>query len=250
MSKQILVEKNDQIAVITMNKPERRNAIGTESTRALSNALTDCGSDEKINAIVLTGSPPAFCAGSDLKELAGLPVDVMCHHEAETARVAREITYLPRPVVVAVEGYALGGGCILALSCDLVVSASNAKWDLPEVPNGWLPPWGLMALIARVGPARARQITWGLDEIDGNEARRLGMVDYVSEPGNALSVATEIAGRLAALPPGAVRSTKVFFEQYATADSERLDAEASRVFAADACSSESKATFSSFALKS
>src|SRR5690606_1194080 len=129
-------------------------------------------------------------------------------HQAEAARLARAIGMLPLPVVAAVEGYALGGGLILAVSCDVVVSARGARWSMPEVRNGWLPPWGLQALIARVGPVRARLITWGITEIDGEEAHRLGIADAVADDGEALAVAEDLAQRLAALPPNAVRSAK------------------------------------------
>src|SRR5690606_23992258 len=114
-------------------------------------------------------------------------------HEAATAALARAIALTDRPVLAAVEGYALGGGCILAASCDLVIAARNARWHLPEVSNGWLPPWGLAALVARLGPVRARRVTWGLAPVEGVEAEQLGLVDQLVEPGEALPAARELA---------------------------------------------------------
>lgn len=148
------------------------------------------------------------------------------------------------------EGYALGGGFILAASCDVVVSASNARWHLPEAPNGWLPPWGLMALIARVGPVKARRLTWGAKPIDAVEAQRIGLVDDLAEPGSALSHAIEVATDLAAVPPEAIASTKRFFEPFIMADAERLDEVASREFALNCESPSSKKTFERFTVKS
>ncbi|HEY2537877.1 MAG TPA: enoyl-CoA hydratase/isomerase family protein [Stellaceae bacterium] len=237
------------VAVLTLNRPERRNALGTEGMRALDAALRAVEHDAEVRAVVLAGAPPAFCAGSDLKELGGKSIPDMCAREAETAMVARKIGFLGKPVIAAVEGYALGGGFILAVSCDLVVTASNTRWHLPEVPNGWTPPWGLGALIARVGPVNARRLTWGTEPIEGTEAHRLGVADEVAEPGAALARALGLAEALARLPAEAVRSTKSFFEPFASADGERLDQLASRLFAQDCESTAAKATLSKFTVK-
>lgn len=249
MSDQILVDRKNGFAIVTNNKPARRNALGTESIGTLDATLADLDRDPACRAIVLTGAPPAFCAGSDLKELGGLSIDGMCAHEAETAQVARRIGLLSTPVVAAVEGYALGGGFILATSCDVVVSATSTKWNLPEVRNGWIPPWGLQTLLARTSPANARLITWGITEIDGAEALRLGVADMVAPDGEALTVACDIATRLAALPANAVASTKRFFETTCAADSERQDAEANRLFGTDCESEAAKAVLAKFGAK-
>jgi enoyl-CoA hydratase/carnithine racemase len=245
----ITTDRQGQVAILTMSRPERRNALGTETMRALAVALVAADRDESVGAIVLAGSAPAFCAGSDLKELGGLSIPAMCDHEAETAAVARRIGHLSKPVIAAVEGYALGGGFILAISCDVVVTALDARWNLPEVKIGWLPPWGLGALVARVGPVKARLLTWGAEPVDGAEALRLGIADVATEPGGALARATALAQELAALPREAVASTKRFYEPFAAADSERLDAVASRAFAADCTAPAAKATLDRFTVK-
>lgn len=242
----VSVENRTGVAVVTMKRPARRNALGTASMQALRDILADADKSPDVGAIVLTGAPPAFCSGSDLKELGGLSVEAMCEHEKATASVARAIGHLSKPVVAAVEGYALGGGFILAISCDLVVSASNARWHLPEVMNGWLPPWGLGALIARVGPVKARRLTWGFEPIDGAEALQMGVADFVAAPGDALMRAQAIAERLAALPGEARRSTKQFYQQFVMAAAERLDDQASRLFASDCGSSAARNTLDRF----
>lgn len=246
MTDQIIIEKSDGFAIVTMNKPQRRNALGTESMTGLHAALTKLAQDDDCRAIVLTGSAPAFCAGSDLKELGGLSVADMCAHEAETARIGRHIGMLPVPVVAAVEGYALGGGFIIATSCDVVVSGESTRWNMPEVRNGWIPPWGLQTLLARTNAAAARLVTWGIMEIDGAEALRLGIADAVAPDGAALEHACDLASRLAALPANAVASTKRFYETAATADAERQDAEASRLFGIDCHSDAAKAVLAKF----
>lgn len=246
MTDQIIVEKRDGFAVVTMNKPQRRNALGTESMAGLLSAFQNLEQDDACSAIVLTGTAPAFCAGSDLKELGGLSIADMQAHEAETARIARQIGLLSLPVIAAVEGYALGGGFILATSCDVVVTSKSAKWNLPEVRNGWIPPWGLQSLLARTSPANARLITWGIMDIDGPEALRLGIADIVAEDGSTLDTATELAMRLAALPANAVASTKRYFEAAAMNGTERADAEASRLFAQDCEGPAAKAVLKKF----
>ncbi|MCS3446491.1 MULTISPECIES: enoyl-CoA hydratase/isomerase family protein [Bradyrhizobium] len=246
----IKLDNQGPIAIVTINRAERRNALGSQLVRDLNAALADSERNDAISAVVLTGAPPAFCAGSDLKELAGLSIADMCKHEAETATFARAIGYRAKPVIAAVEGYALGGGMILAASCDIVVAASNARWHLPEAPNGWLPPWGLTALLTRVGPVRARRLTWGAASIDTIEAARIGLVDEVAEPGAALSLATEIAVGLSKVPPEAVASTKRFFDRFIMADAERLDEVSSREFASNCETPSSQKTFERFTVKS
>jgi enoyl-CoA hydratase/carnithine racemase len=243
------IEDFGEIRVLTINRPERRNALGTKLMSDIADALHTAEHAPEVGAVILTGAPPAFCAGSDLKELAPLSVQGMCEHEAETAKIARRIALLSKPVVAAVEGYALGGGFILAVSCDVVVTASDVRWQMPEVRNGWLPPWGLQALLARVGPVRARQITWGAEAIDGTEAYRLGIADLLTDPGGALPRAKMLAGVLAALPRESVASTKRFFEPFVHEDGERLDAVASRNFAADCGGAAARAALSRFAVK-
>lgn len=243
-------ETKGPIAVVTINRPERRNALGSQLMHDLGSALAAAERDPAVRAVVLTGAPPAFCAGSDLKELAGLSIADMCRHESETAAFARAIGYRAKPVIAAVEGYALGGGFILAASCDIVVSASNTRWHLPEAPNGWLPPWGLMALMVRVGPVRARRLTWGAAPIDGVEAARVGLADDVAEPEQALHHAMDVAAGLAAVPPEAIASTKRFFEPFIMADAERFDEVASREFALNCETPSSRATFGRFKVKS
>lgn len=246
MTDQITVERRDGFAVVTMNKPARRNALGTESMAGLLAALVDLANDDTCRAVVLTGAPPAFCAGSDLKELGGLSIGDMCVHEEETARIARRIAHLPIPVIAAVEGYALGGGFIIATSCDLVVTGRGVKWNMPEVRNGWIPPWGLQTLLARVGPIRAQLVTWGISEIDGIEAYRIGIADAMAEDGSVLEMACDWAARLAALPAEAVASTKRFFADAIAADAECKDAEANRLFGADCAGDAARATLAKF----
>lgn len=239
----IATERRGAIGIITLDRPDRRNALSTELIRSLAKALQTFDVNNSVKAIVITGGHPAFCAGSDLKELAVLAVSGRCDHEAETAAVVRSIASLSKPVVASVEGYALGGGFMLAIACDIVVSGSNARWHLAETSNGWIPIWGMRTLISRVGPVRARQLSWGASPIDGSEASVLGIVDHVAHDGEVLKMALQIAEDLAALPQEAVTTVKSFFHPFTMMDAEQLDGEAREAFARDCGSTAAQATF-------
>jgi enoyl-CoA hydratase/carnithine racemase len=154
----------------------------------------------------------------------------MARHEARTARLARTIQRLDVPVVAAVEGFALGGGFLLAVSCDMVVTATDARWHLPEVELGWVPPWGLRALAARCGPVQTKRFTWGAVS-SGAELHRLGVVEELADSGDADARARETAARIAELPRAAVRATKRALADAVLAGAEDLDARANRMFA-------------------
>lgn len=242
----IEIERDGGVAILTIQRPERRNALASDIVARLDSALGELSADESVGAVVLTGAPPSFCAGSDLKELGSMDIAGMVSHELETARIARRIGMVDVPVIAAVEGHALGGGFILAMSCDLVVSAKDAKWGLPEVPNGWLPPWGLKALAARVGDTTARRLVWGFEVLDGPTAERLGVADYCVDSGSARAEAVAIAHKIAALPRNATKSTKLYFQSEVLRDAELWDERAARVFALDCTYPAASATLSRF----
>jgi enoyl-CoA hydratase/carnithine racemase len=225
------VSNQGRIGVVTLNRPARRNAMDHDLVDALGRALRGLDADPDIAAIVLRGEAPGFCAGSDLKFIGRLSLEAMRGFEADTGDMARLIGFLDKPVIAAVEGFALGGGFILAISCDLVVSADAAQWHLPEVPIGWLTPWGLKALMARVGPVAVRKLCYAAEAFDGREAKRLGLVDHLADPDHALEVAMALAQRLAVLPAAAVSSTKRFFMPDILDMSEVLDVQANAAFA-------------------
>ena len=234
------------VGLIALDRFERRNALGSDLVRALLAALQGFDANDAVGAMVITGSPPAFCAGSDLKELAVLPVDGKCAHERETAAIVRSIAALSKPVIAAVDTYALGGGFMLAVACDVVVSASDARWHLPEVTNGWLPIWGMRALVSRVGPTKARLLSWGAHPIDGHEAHRLGLVDYIATSGDVVSAALVVAEGLAALPREAVATVKAYFEPIVMLQTAEMDEAAIDAFALDCSSATAQRTFDRF----
>ena len=153
----------------------------------------------------------------------------------------QRLARLERPVVAAVHGFALGGGLMLAIGCDVVVTAVGAVWRLPEVELGFFPPWGLEALLARVSVARARRLVWGEAPLSGAEAAQLGLADEAVPDAATLPRAREVAQRLAALPAGSVRATKRFFGQHATTHG--LDAIAREVYRVNCEDGAAEATF-------
>lgn len=246
----LLVEQRGELGILTIDRPRRRNAIGAQLVEDLTRELARLDRESGTHAIVITGTAPGFCAGSDLKELADTDLAGMREHEAQTAALARSISFLDTPVIAAVEGFALGGGFVLAISCDLVVTSADARWHLPEVTIGWIPPWGLQALVARVGPVAARRLTWGTDAFDGAEAHRIGLADHLAPAGvGALEAALAQAEKLAALPPPAVSSTKQFFAPLVAGPGETFDVAANRLFAADCGHPVAQATLKRFGVR-
>lgn len=239
----------DQVAVITIDRPERRNALGSQLAKEFSNLFWELDQDDTVRGIVIEGTPPGFCAGSDLKELGGMTIAGMRRHEADTAAVARSIASLSKPVIAAVDGFALGGGFILATSCDIVVTSTTCMWHLPEVTIGWIPPWGLESLVARTGSVIARRLTWGAKPIDGAEAYRLGVADFLTEPGRVRDEALNLANQLAALPAVAVAATKRYFSAAVSVAAEARDNEANLLFSENCQYEAAKKTLRKFGMK-
>jgi enoyl-CoA hydratase len=200
------IEIRDRTAVLTINRPEARNAIDGEIASALEAAIDRVEGDDEIWTAVLTGAGGMFSAGADLKVLsAGRDKELFTRRGNFGGFVL-----LPRtkPVIAAVEGPALAGGCELALACDLIVSSSTATFGLPEVKRSLVAAAGGLARLPRVLPPQvaARMLLTG-DPIDGQRAYDLGMVCEVTEPGGALAAALALAARINANAPLAVRHT-------------------------------------------
>lgn len=242
----ILCETFDTYAILTLNKPARRNVLGAQTALDLQTHLAALARDDTCRAVILTGAGKGFCAGSDLRELAALDRDGRVAHEAATAAAVRAISAHPVPVIAAVEGHALGGGFVLATACDLVVTGRSARWSMPEVPKGFFPPWGMAPLLARVGPARARLIVLGLEEFNGEDAVRAGVADWLSWDEKALDSAKGAAKRIALLPESAARKVKGFFGPDMAARAEAMDARASALFAEDCDGPAARETFARF----
>jgi enoyl-CoA hydratase len=199
------------VKVLTLDRPERRNTIDEELHRDLLDALHEATAHRETRAIVLTGSGSCFSAGGDFDLIRALRTDVRLRREilGRGRDVFHRLTTMAIPVVAAVNGPAVGAGCTLALLCDIVVMADDAHLADPHVAVGLVPGDGgtvLWPLVAGLSAARAYLLTG--DRLPAAEAHRLGLVHRIVPRADVLAVATELAGRIAALPAQAVQETK------------------------------------------
>ena len=196
----------DGVLAITLDRPAARNALRTQTLAEIVATLDDATRDD-VRAVVVTGGTKYFAAGADVREMATLgPVDVYVHARQ---RHWRAIAAFEKPLIAAVCGYALGGGCELALTCDLVVAGTNAQFGQPEVNLGMIPGAGGTARLARsCGKALAMQLVLTGKPIDAQVALAAGIAVEVHEPERVLARAVELASTIAAKPALAVRLAK------------------------------------------
>ncbi|GIK85162.1 MAG: 2,3-dehydroadipyl-CoA hydratase [Betaproteobacteria bacterium] len=195
------------VARITLQRPDVRNALRTQTLREIAAVLSEAAGDDATRAVVITGGPKVFAAGADVREMQPLgPLDILVH---ERQRHWRAIATFPKPLVAAVCGYALGAGSELALACDFVVAGTNARFGQPEVNLGLIPGAGGTARLARAcGKALAMQMVLTGQPIAAHAALAAGLAVEVDEPESALARAVELAAVIAAKPPLAVRLAK------------------------------------------
>lgn len=196
--KHILVESRDRVGLITLNRPKSLNALSTEMMIELGRALAAFEHDDAIGAMVITGNPKAFAAGADIAEMKDKTyMDVykenfITEHWEHTARCRK-------PVIAAVSGYALGGGCELAMMCDFIIAADNARFGQPEINLGIIPgAGGTQRLIRAVGKAKAMELCLSGRMMDAEEAERAGLVARVVAAGDLLEEALKTAAAIAA----------------------------------------------------
>jgi enoyl-CoA hydratase len=203
----VLVERDDPIAVVLLNRPDQLNALSGELMDALVAALQELDEDEAIRCIVLGGNERAFAAGADIAELAeGTPISLY-----QSRRIERwdTIRALRTPLVAAVSGYCLGGGCELALTCDLIVASETARFGQPEINLGVLPgAGGTQRLTHAVGKAVAMDMILTGRMVSADEAHRLGLVARITMREAWLEEAKRAAREIAAKSPVSVRLAK------------------------------------------
>jgi len=200
----------EHVAEIVLDRPEAMNAVSTEMARAIAEATEQVARDDTVRCVVLTSSHDrAFCVGADLKERNAF-TDAELMEQRPVARAAYGgVLALPVPAIAAVDGFALGGGFELALSCDLVVAGEGALVGLPEVSVGVIPGGGgTQLLVRRVGWSRAARMIFTADRLEAAAALALGAVDEVVPAGTARARAMELAGAIAAHSPVGLRNAK------------------------------------------
>ncbi|GAB4522691.1 MAG: enoyl-CoA hydratase [Amphiplicatus sp.] len=194
----ILTEKDGEVGILTLNRPEALNAFSDQLMDEVTDALKKFDADDDIGCIVLTGSEKAFAAGADIKEMASKSyIDV--YREDFITRNWEEATRVRKPIIAAVAGYALGGGCELALMCDFIIAADNAKFAQPEITIGAMPGAGGTQRLARfIGKSKAMDMCLTGRMMDAEEAERCGLVSRIVPKGElraeAIKVARQIAG--------------------------------------------------------
>jgi enoyl-CoA hydratase/carnithine racemase len=210
MSPIITSRPADGIAEITLNRPEAMNAISSAMAAELTRACAELAAAPEVRVVVFgAAGERAFCAGADLKERAGMTDADILRQRPVIRAVFGALLALPQPAIAAVHGFALGGGCELALSCDLVVADETAVFGLPEVTVGLVPGGGGTQLaLRRLGPGRAADLVLTGRKVGIEEAMRLGLVDRRVSAGQDGPAALELAGQIAANSPVAVRAAK------------------------------------------
>lgn len=201
----VLTEFADGVAVITINRPEAKNAVNLEVSEGIAAAIDELESRDDLTIGILTGAGGTFCAGMDLKAFArGEQVSL-------PDRGFGGLTEAPpsKPLIAAVEGWALAGGCELALSADLVVAAENSKFGIPEVKRGLAAAAGGLLRLPKILPYQlSMELALTGDPLTAERAHQFGLVNRVTEPGKALDGARELAATIAANGPLAVKATK------------------------------------------
>jgi enoyl-CoA hydratase len=193
----IIAEKKDGVGVITLNRPEALNALNTKLVSELNAALDDFEADSSIGCIVLTGSEKAFAAGADIKEMQSKGFIEVFNHDfiAPWERLGR----CRKPVIAAVRGFALGGGCEIAMMCDVIIAGEGAKFGQPEINLGVIPGAGGTQRLARfIGKAKAMDLCLTGRMMDAAEAERCGLVSRIVADDAVMGEAMKAAGKIAA----------------------------------------------------
>ena len=206
----IAYEREGPIAIITLNRPKSLNALNDELLSELINVFSEIEKDESVYTIIITGSQKAFAAGADIKEIDRIEDCVQAEPFLSRIRaVYDKIENFPKPVIAAVGGLALGGGCELCLVCDMRIAAENATFGLPEIKLGLIPGGGGTQRLPRlVGLGRAKEMLFSGDSIDAPEAYRIGLANKVVPTDSLLHEAKEMAKKLANKPTFTLKMLK------------------------------------------
>ena len=206
------IEDRGAVRVLTLNRPEKRNALDTALSRALLEALRAADGDEGVRCVVLTGAGPGFCAGADLSEFKGLKDPQAAETRAElTMQLHLAFSKMVTPVVTAINGAAMGGGAGLAIAGDLAVMARGAKLGYPETKHGIVAAIVMANLVRQVGRKAAFELVATGEPIDAERACALGLVNRVVAPEKLMDAALETAQKFAAVAPQAMAATKMLF---------------------------------------
>lgn len=231
--KTLLFEKKDKIGLITINRPQVLNALNSEVLEELDSLLDQISGDESIYVVILTGAgEKSFVAGADIAQMRSFTPQQARYFAKLGQKVLSKIERIPQPVIAAVNGFALGGGCELAMACDFRIASTKAKFGQPEVGLGVTAGFGGTQRLPRlVGKGMAAELLYTGDMIDAQEAFRIGLVNRVVEPEQLITKAIEIAERIASKGKLAVFYSKAALNEGLNMDLERALAYEAEMFA-------------------
>jgi enoyl-CoA hydratase len=203
----LLTETRGAVGLITLNRPKALNALNSTVMTELTGALAAFGRDDAVGAVVLTGSEKAFAAGADIKEMQG--IDFVDAYLGDFISGWEGVSAFRKPMIAAVSGFALGGGCELAMMCDFIIASETAKFGQPEITLGVIPGMGGSQRLTRaVGKAKAMDLVLTGRMMDAAEAERAGLVARIVAPERLIDEAVEAAVRIASFPRAAVLMAK------------------------------------------
>jgi enoyl-CoA hydratase/carnithine racemase len=201
----IIYEKTDKVAIITLNRPEKKNVINRQLSRELIKAFDEAEKDVDVGAVILTGGSECFCAGADLSEVQ----TVESGEPPVEPGMMEKIRYLPKPTIAAIGGHCVAGGLELAMACDIRIASETARIGDGHIKMGLIGPAGGVAILPRlVGAGMGKELVFTGDFIDGNEACRIGLANHVYPKDKFLNEALELANRIVKNPPTALRLSK------------------------------------------
>jgi enoyl-CoA hydratase len=209
------LREDGAVATIRLNRPEKKNSFNAQMRQEMAELLRGLAAKSSIRAVVITGSDEIFCAGADIGEMGGpANAESSYHHAREFQILFDQVESLPQPVIAAVSGYALGGGCELALAADFRIASETARFGLPEIKIGAFPGGGGTQRLARlVGSAKAKEMILIGDPITAQEALATGLVMKVAPREKYLAEANGLAAKLAALPRLALQASKMLINR-------------------------------------
>ncbi len=207
--KYIVTETDEQLGIVKINRPDVLNAVNIETIRELEDAVRRFGEDDTIAVIVITGEGKSFVSGSDISRLAEMDSLAAREYSRVGQRVLSFIENVEKPVIAAVNGYALGSGCEIAMACDIRIASEKAKFGQPEVKLGLIPGHaGTQRLARLVGLGKAKELIFTGDLIDAHEALRIGLANRVVPPDKLMQETKAIARKIIDVGPTAVRVAK------------------------------------------
>ncbi len=212
-------ERRESVVLLTLNRPDALNALSPELLEAFSGALAEVEADSSIRAVVVTGAGRAFVAGADITVMTKMtPLEAEAFSK-NAHEIFERLESLPIPTIAAVNGFALGGGCELALACDWIYASAKARFGQPETKLGLIPGFGgTSRLVRRVGLAHAKELIMVGDPIKADEAARIGLANRVCEPEELMEVAIGAGQAIAKRGPVAIRAAKRVMQQGQDAD--------------------------------